>query len=595
MRLAAANGFGSVGQLFACVKGVDTDLFNAICARGRLSETETAWLGGPIPRRWGVRELPLGLVTEDFNQTLRRWCPLCLAEHPYVRLDWTLKLSTTCGIHGVVLRGRCRRCGSTQRWGTGSLLRCACSASLLSANLPPGDRTMIDLSHVLSGRVAGGYFIAGPLSPAECHRVVRYLGQFANGIPSRPGQIARLDDLDVALPLVEGAARLLGEWPMGFQRMLATMHQHAVQTPSIRKAFWPLYRVLYEDLAGDAFQFLRDVFEAYLREHWWGVVCRRNRLLSPATLQSHPRMPLRQVAKASSVPLSTLGRLLQAELIPSEQVQLPSGRRQTSLHRADVERVAALAEGGMNAKQVARRLCLTKDRIRQLIDAGLLQPLVSTIADRASAWMIPAAQVEEWIFMGLAVPQGAVRTVQLCQAMQHWQVRAAEFVALAEAIRGRKFPAMAAATTPTSLGEICLERGSFQEWLQNRRALEAEGLSVAAAGKELGVKEQVAFELAQLGLLDCTTGAKGFRRVSRQALAVFRTRYVSLADVARSQGRSPRYLLPQMRSRPVCGPSIDGARQYFFLRADVEAEGVMPAGGVNGRLSAGTSSHNAGS
>jgi hypothetical protein len=98
--------------------------------------------------------------------------------------------------------------------------------------------------------------------------------------------------------------------------------------------------------------------------------------------------------------------------------------------------------------------------------------------------------------------------------MQYWQVRAAEFVALAQAIRGRELPVGAAATTPTPLGKLCLERSRFQDWLQNRRSLEAEGLSVAAAGKELGLKEQVAFELVQLGLLDCAIGAKGARRVS---------------------------------------------------------------------------------
>jgi hypothetical protein len=85
--------------------------------------------------------------------------------------------------------------------------------------------------------------------------------------------------LPVARALVAGAARLLQDWPENLHRLMRVLQPSAPQSFSVRRTFAPLYRVLYDDLSDSCYQFLRDAFEGYLHQHWWGLVCRRNKCM----------------------------------------------------------------------------------------------------------------------------------------------------------------------------------------------------------------------------------------------------------------------------------------------------------------------------
>ncbi len=60
--------------------------------------------------------------------------------------------------------------------------------------------------------------------------------------------------------------------------------------------------------------------------------------------------------------------------------------------------------------------------------------------------------------------------------------------------------------------------------------------------------------------------------MSSRDIERFQTTYVSLASLAGETRRSPRALLAELFASPVCGPSIDGTRQYFYRRADIDVQ-----------------------
>lgn len=116
-----------------------------------------------------------------------------------------------------------------------------------------------------------------------------------------------------------------------------------------------------------------------------------------------------------------------------------------------------------------------------------------------------------------------------------------------------------------------LPRREVQAWLAHWRESNGRGYSITDAAGILGIKAQVAYHLVRCGLLESTSSPlTQVRRVSRDGIAKFEARYVSLVEIAKRSGIAPKQALHHLQIHPVAGPAIDGCRQYFYLRSDVE-------------------------
>lgn len=65
---------------------------------------------------------------------------------------------------------------------------------------------------------------------------------------------------------------------------------------------------------------------------------------------------------------------------------------------------------------------------------------------------------------------------------------------------------------------------------------------------------------------------QAIQRAARPSLQQFERTLVAVAALAKQRNTSSRALLQQIAIRPVTGPDIDDARQYFFRRADLAEE-----------------------
>jgi hypothetical protein len=325
---------------------------------------------------------------------------------------------------------------------------------------------------------------------------------------------------------------------------------------------------LYEELSDPCFQFVRDGFESYLREHWWGLVCKRNKLMQRQTIDAHPRHSIRETATAAGVRPSLVRHLVQAEMVFATTSILPSGRTASTLHRSDIARIQELTNGAVSIEQAAKLLALSERRLRNLIADGVITPLISRYTNRhAGAWLIPASEVCR-LFLRADRPL-AEDGITVHDVLKYWRLRSTESVGLVKAVIGQQLHTQGDDHSPVPLGKVLLDRAEALQWLASRRAAETEELSVDQAAKALGLKQQVAYDLVRLGLLASTPRALLGRRITASDLRHFQTTYVSLADYARTAGRSPRSMLMGLAATPVCGPAVDGSRQYFFRKVDL--------------------------
>lgn len=566
MRVAYSNGYESLRQLHPTVNS-----FNAFCEGVRLTLSESRTLFGPHPSYWGSNELSPGLVVADFNHHFMRWCPMCLGESPYLRGKWTLKLCCVCTRHSVHLFDRCPVCGLAQGIERANFKRCSCGALLAAAaplNAPP---SLVRVTQAIEASIFGGSrpSVLPRLAPHEWLRLVRYLGQFSETIqPARPGKISNLHKLEKATFLITGISHLIDNWPINFHALLGAIQRKAEASPSIRRAFGALYRVLYVDLRCESFQFLRDEFEHYLLVHWWGVVCKRNRSLNNQTVVQHPRITLRQAAHQVGVPPSTVRRYIQAELIPSDHFVFPSGRKTRSIHRNDLMQLAKLADDCLTMSESASRLALPERRVRELIDGGVIVPVVSRVHDNAATWQIPSKAVEALCFVG-EVKIDASPSITVGKLVQFWRLLEGEFVALVKAIVNKHLVTLSIHSCPVPLGNVVVNAEIARTWLATHRRIGMRTMTIDQAARKIGLKQQVVYDLARRGLLATVKDQSRGSRVEQDKLEAFCATHISLAEFSRKMKHSSKWVLQHMQVTPITGPTVDGGRQYFLRRSDV--------------------------
>lgn len=568
IRVAEANGYSTLGQLWqALLESHQNGPFDSLLSKLDIPKRVWEMLRGPLPHYWKVPvSWAEGLSSNDYNHSLMRWCPACMEEAPYLRQAWGIKLQSVCAQHQLQLVDQCPVCGAHQHQERIDLVHCSCGARLTAAAHVSAPIEIVRLNDWLAAGSVGREGPGSKLSATEWHRLVRYLGQFTlDEWPGRPGQVSGLHRLEKASALIQNTSALLRDWPKSFHELIAAIRARSPESPSLSRTFKPLYGVIYQDLQTPGFQFLRDAFEDYLHAHWWGLVCRRNKRLRPGTIASHPSMTLRQAAKSAGTSMAVVRHLAQAELFPIADGALPSGRHTRSIHQREIEKISAVTQGALSLKEAAATMALPKRRVRELVAAGVLKPLISRPARQSAAWLFSRDDLALLCAIPGAGDSGSA-TVTLERTLRTWRLRETEFPALVQAIANGALMSMAETALP--IGKVTLDFVQVKAWLFRYREQADSGFSVDEAARQLQIKQQVAYQLVASGMLRSLVTAAG-RRVRVEHLHAFQSDFVSLAELAKSQGHSPRSVLKTMVARPVCGPSIDGSRQYFFHRQDV--------------------------
>jgi hypothetical protein len=405
-------------------------------------------------------------------------------------------------------------------------------------------------------------------------RLAKYLGPFwESSAPRGLSKVPNLHLLEEAIRLAHGVASILADWPANFEVLLDRCRRDRPGVTHLAEAYGPLYGVLYKKLAGAAFDELRRIFEQHLHTHWFGLLGRRNRRLGAATIARHPQRTTNSLARESGVGNSAVRQLALHGRIASRAIEHPSGRTSIAVPNEEVARVVALKGDSLTLRQATLILGICQRRVRQLIDAGMLNAWIDRRAANSGRWWISKADILRLASVADRNPlvRGDQRGVQVAAVLKGWALKGDEAIALLRCIASRQIRAYRAQAK--GLGGAVLDADELREWLEWFRSAGTEWLSVDAAARRLGIKQQVAYQLVSRGLVGSRSEG-GARRVHVSDVEAFRCKYVSLAELAVRRHTSPRSLLAAVNARPVCGPSVDGARQYFFLREDL----ACPAG-----------------
>ncbi|NOT65662.1 MAG: MerR family transcriptional regulator [Methylotenera sp.] len=571
LRVVEANGFVSPRQLWTAMReNANRNQLVDLCQRLELSSLAFESLFGPLPAYWHATTPCNGLSIAEFNHSAMRWCPLCLKKSHHLHAYWSIKLCCVCVHHGCTLCESCPQCGQAQKWERASISKCSeCGYNLANTIIKSASEDIAQLHRAV--------FFAGSEEKVDYYpslemyawlKLIRYLGQFTVfSQPSRPGQISGLHNISAAESIMSNVALLLKDWPVNFEKLLMAIQSQHISS-SIRRTFGSIYHVIYFHLRESPYQFLRDAFEQYLHSHWWGLICKRNRWLKPSTIEQHPQLALKYMAKRAEVATSLIKNLSAVNLITHHQMQLPSGRQSKSVHLAELPYIEAMTQDAMDLQSTAKYLAISERVVRILVSAGIIQPLVNRKHLKVATWLFSKQSLKMfWLNPALSEPEVLV---PLSTVIKCWRLKETELIALICALLSGELKTYAISLQPVVLGHVNLNRVVTSNWLNLYRKNSGNAMSVDAAAERLGLKQQVVYHLVNVGLIGSFQTPHEGRRINEAALTLFNTHYVALAALAKSQGTSPRALLNTLKIKPITGPQVDGGRQYFYLRKQLE-------------------------
>lgn len=518
-----------------------------------------------------------GLVhREQIDLRRRRACPACLREADHHRDVWDLSLAGCCPTHALLLVSACGRCSAPLHWQTTSLTRCdRCGADLLSGPEAACTGSEASATQDFQALAIGDPvpWLPASLRDADRSDLMRLsmaLGMVASGWEGqrRPECVAGAGPA-AAARIVAGGVAVLRDWPTALEEILRC----AARDADARGGRFGARRGLgnlYDLLVGLPGGVIRDAVAEVAR----GVLAsdpvtasrlRKSRLLALVAPDGAP-LSLKDAARALGTTGQRVKRLASAGALAVSGVEgrgLPA-----AVDPAAVKALAARRARLVNMRQAAALLAVSRDRLRRLVEHGMLAPVHRATEDRLGSWAFDVRDLAELLrrLEARLAPGGGGETVGFEAAVEAARRRG---IGLADFLR----LALECDLRPTAIdaGQIGLKRLRFsaREVRALCRATEAAGsaLTLQAAAELLGLKWEQVRHLVRVGLLRAKDGG-----VPVMEVHAFAREFVAASELARERRTSPRAVMGWLRAvgiRPVTGPGVDGGRKAFFRRADL--------------------------
>jgi len=517
--------------------------------RGPEESAEGHWLR--VSYSNGLAE-PAWLLDSDHRRGLSivRVCPQCLVcPSRYWAEDWKDRSKPFCHTHGQWLVDRCSGCGRLLRWNRVSFLACRCGKDLreLSATAlsPPSEQVLNEGSASLA--------------------VLLWLGSLArHGLTMKPLKKASRVVLSEVVELAETGAQIVAGWPGAFFEVLSDCRQDAKAYAGLRSM-----NDAFPGLAGRLSKLRDGPWRGRIAKELGTYVGASHRSEAPIVGRNVPgdRHPtVAQIARGLGMRAATLVAAI--ERLPGAPIATRTtaqGRSRRLVLKEAIPQVQQLLSDEISIKAFARLTGLSPARIRQRIDAGLLAECRHRLSRRE------VFSLSQALLAGGVAGTPSSDATSLHRVLRYW----VPVCLTAQFIRSvlDRLLIISAPIGAERLTDCLISQAQCQSWIASIGRTNDSVLTLPGCAKMLGLKQQVVYHLARVGLLPVHTVKTGRGRTARvttiSSVEQFKRRYEALVRLAADAGVAPRRGIGWAKVNGIAlasGPSIDGGRQYFALR-----------------------------
>lgn len=524
-----------------------------------------------------------------WNTQFARFCPDCLSEHGYWRLEWELNFYDVCHRHEVWLIDQCSSCGEKVTWNRPQLIRCRCGSIFNAEKSTRCPASMVEIAKAMSSKILQEDdsnilpLVLQKTNVEQTQRLIRYLGNYMSLASGKnPLKMRQAGSLSQSWPVTSLAAEVIMDWPHAFHQALTLLEKknRVDGRPSFNEVFGQAYHYVFKALKERPFQELRSQFELWINAAWKGGIAKRNKRLTSTLLKEAAWIPASVACDFLGVSHQRLDLLIREGMIEGETHISEKGRKFVMVRRDNLDQVKQHLFGLIDMTTAGRLLGLQKRRMRQLLT--LLFTEAKKLGTSSGApWAVSRLEVNRLIdlterFEIVSIPDEGC--VSLGHILRYWTWANQEISGLIHAVRTGEIKPVNKLETMTGIAAWSFRECDLKNWKLKNQSGMGTWLTITQAAKLIGIKEQVAYELVQRGYLKDEVmpfQMKRGTRVRRVEVEVFNEQYVFATKLSERLGCSPRKAinnLSEMGIYPISGPMVDGMRQVLYLRVNAIEE-----------------------
>ncbi len=349
------------------------------------------WSGYELGRKF-ISDF-ISLYSNEIQNRILKYCPLCLQEQPFFRVHWQIKVSMCCPHHGVWLSYQCEFCKSPLEVKNHKIDACSCGKAFSEAKPEVCSQDVINLQRFIEGdysnmgdealRLLDNYDELDMASRIQLVRsTIRWIDKEQRGqmIPQM-----NLSDFVYAREYIDDASEALFTGKAGFFSFLKKIHGVTPNAPQVSDHFSHFYLEFFDRFSGRAFHKYRQLIEQYINRYWTKPLSRRNSHFSSRTIDDHPWIPLQQACREFEIHKSTLKSAIEQRLVRSESLEKEK-RVVTLVYKPDLIAREDRLKSLLSAKDAASILGLTKAQFARLRESEGFEVISKPNEQGGSKW-----------------------------------------------------------------------------------------------------------------------------------------------------------------------------------------------------------------
>lgn len=517
-----------------------------------------------------------------WNTKYARYCPVCLINHGYWKVEWELNFYDACHHHNVWLVDQCSSCGGKITWNRAQLNRCNCGSVLSLENVNHCPDSIADISRILSAKVLQQDNQTLPVvlqrtNLEQTQRLIRYLGNYMSlAAGKNPLKTRFAGDLNHSWAVTSLAAEVITDWPNTFHKALTYLEKQNKTDgrPSLNDVFGQAYHYVFKALKEKSFQELRYQFEVWINASWKGGIARRNKRLTSNFMKDAGWVPASTACEYLGISHHRLDLLIREGSIEGETHISDKGRKFVMVRRDNLQQAKEHLFGQITMTIARKLLGLQKRRMRKLLsliftDAKKLGP------NAGAPWTVSRLEVNRLLELTSDLDYVSIPDedcVSLGHVLKYWTWDNEDIASLIVSVKSNEIKPVNVLDNVSGIAAWNFRETDLKNWkLKNQNGMGI-WLTISQAAKLLGVKEQVAYELVSLGFLPTEVMPKQVKkgtRVKRSTIEAFDKKYVFSTKIAEQLSCSSRKVINYLAKfgiEPISGPLVNGARQVLFIR-----------------------------
>lgn len=518
-----------------------------------------------------------------WNEQYTRFCPCCLEDNNYWRVEWEINFYDACHRHNTWLIDQCTTCGKKLTWNRTRLNYCNCGSLLSAEQAKTCPTNLVTLASAISSKILHleGLELPKVLQETDIEqtlRVIRYLGKYMSLAADRnPLKIRQTGDLNISWPVTTLTAQLLQDWPNSFHHTLNQIYKQNDygHRPSLNDVFGHAYHYLYKALKEKPFSELRHQFEYWITSNWKGGTAKRNKRLISLLMQHAAWVPSNLACDYLGISVQRLELLIRENAIEGEVYFSDKGRKYVMVRRDNLAQAKDYLFGYIDMKTAGKLLGLHKRRMRKLLTLVFTEA-VKLGASAGSPWQISRLEVNKLLAINEELDKVSIcdeDCISMSHILRYWTWSNLKIANLIRSVRSSEINPVNLLDSQFGIAAWNFNIKVLKHWESKYSHGEGLWLTISQVANHIGIKEQVAYELVSLGFIHAEVmplQKKRGTRIKRDHLHHFMNHYIFATKVAESLSCSPRKAIAALKGigiEPISGPQINGSRQVMYEKS----------------------------